>query len=201
MTQSNTNSTGAGTATSLTATFGSTPTQGDLLIAAAGGNSALTMSSSGWSLAASETLIQSAYIWYKIAGASESTSVQVSVGSADTIVLAIMEFSSSGGWPSSPLDKTATNSAGTPGASIGTGTTGTTTSANELAVALVNPHGWSLGAPASPTWSNSYTNVATVAGTTGATTSARVALFVATNTLSSTYRWPRAAASRLTFRV
>lgn len=189
--QSQTASTLAATATSLTATFGSTPTQNNLLVAAAGSDDTLAMTSSGWTLATSAVSNQAAYLWYKLAGASEPTAVQVTITptASDTIVLGTMEFSVSGGWAVSPLDKIASNTGhGGTFTSLATGTTAATTVANELAIAIENPHAWSSGAsaPTTPTWSASYTNIVTVPGTTGSTPTFRVALFVASNTLVAT---------------
>lgn len=102
---------------------------------------------------------------------------------------------------SSVLDVTAkansTNSAVT---SQATGTTGTTTQANELAIAVVAVNG---GTQTSPSWSNSYTHVAQSDGTAQDLFVGNKSLTAAATT-SSTLSWTtsgRATAAVLTFKV
>lgn len=184
--QSNTASTLATTGTtSQVITYGATPTQNNLLICCTGSDATVSMSSSGWTLAVSAVNAQGEYMWYKLAGAAESSTVTVTPSSTAPTVSAIMEFSVTGGWNASPLDKTASATRTTSGNIQATGTTATTTTANDFVIGAINPHGFST-APTSPLWTNSYTNIITVAGTTGASSNLRVALFVATLTLVAT---------------
>lgn len=209
--QSNTASSLATTVPSLTANYGSQTSRGNLLVAAAGSDDTMTMTSPGWTQAVLAIAGQAAYIWYKIsAGPTESTAVTVTPGANDTVVLAIMEFSIPQGWISNPLDKTI--SAATSGSSFtsfSTGTSKATVQPQELVIAIENPHGTLTSAPISPTWSNGYTNIVTVPATTNI--SNNVALFVASNTVGSigaqntTGSWTNAApdvgAALATFKI
>ena len=72
--------TGGGTASSFSATFAATPTAGNLLIAVAGTRINGTMTApAGWSTAINQTATPApqAAIFYKLAGASEPTTVTV----------------------------------------------------------------------------------------------------------------------------
>ena len=108
-TQIQTASAQSATATTITATFGSTPTSGNLLIASFGAvsdNTGLTLTSSGWTQlfdenpgSASEVWSQ---FWYKIAGVSEATTVTVTNTNGARSVLRVVEYS--GNAASSPVD-------------------------------------------------------------------------------------------------
>jgi hypothetical protein len=117
----------------MSAVYGATPTQNNLLIAAANSDSDITMTSTGWSIAASIVAATGLYIYWKIAGAGESTTVTIGINVSDSGEMAIYEYS---GNTASPLDKTATASVSGV-ASCGTGTTATTAQADELLFAAV----------------------------------------------------------------
>lgn len=89
----------------VTATYGATPTEGNLLLAAAtdrSGATSASMVSSGWTLRSDQFIVpgsgqnrRSLIVWEKIAGASESTTVTTNVA-ANTHRLSITEWSASG---------------------------------------------------------------------------------------------------------
>ena len=90
------NGNGASNTTTVTATFGSAPTQNNLLVAIA--STRVTPTSinapSGWSTAISQLAAPGQAIFYKIAGAVESSSVTVTVtGTNNVLGLAILEYS------------------------------------------------------------------------------------------------------------
>jgi hypothetical protein len=124
----------AGTGGSFQASWQSQPTQGNLLVAVANSDSALTMVSTGWTLAISSVNYVALYQFYKIAGASESSVVDITVNSGNfSCGVELEEYA--GNAPSTPLDQTASFSPTTDGdATISTGTTPTTTQADELAL-------------------------------------------------------------------
>jgi hypothetical protein len=95
----------AASAQTITATYPGTPTQGNLLLAccySATGLFTLTMSSTGWTVAGaaleSTNGPNSLNIFYKIAGASESTTVQCAQSSGSNAVmrLQIYEYTATG---------------------------------------------------------------------------------------------------------
>lgn len=143
---------GVGT-TSATATFGSTPTEGNLLIARAKGTSATAGGTiSGWTAVVSVQYGTSTgwlTILYKIAGAGESTNVTVSFTSGTATALCIEEWSNTDGWVGSDQSTSTATSSGT---SKSSGTTGTTTMADELLITYAGMG----GAVSSPSWNNSF---------------------------------------------
>lgn len=184
MQSANNSSLASNAVASVTVTLGSTPVVGNLLVAVAGSD-ATVFNPPGFTKAAVGIANQACYIWYKIAGPNESTGVTFTPSTSDTIAAAVLEYSTTSGWGPEILDgaTAATGTGGTFTSGIG-GRTNVTTASLELAIAIENPHSWAGTAPASPTWSNSFTNQVTVAGTTGSTTGIRVALFVADKTLT-----------------
>ena len=142
---------------SVTRSWTSTPTQGNLLIAIGRGTTVITNASiSGWTLAKSilSGTTTSIGIWYKIAGASEGD-VTLDWVSSTATYLQILEVS---GLASAVLDKTA-GTANTGGVtSKSTGTTATTTANEEFCIAAV-----SMGdVVSSLSWSNSFNNLDTL---------------------------------------
>lgn len=129
---------GTNTNDDITLVFDSTPVSGNLLVAVysqfgVNGLDAMT----GWTLirdvqhsGGSNRIVA----WYKIAGASESTSVTAGATGGATSDLAIYEFS---GIDATPLDKDNGNDGGYSVTSLQPGTTGTLTQANEVAITAV----------------------------------------------------------------
>ncbi len=147
--QTASNSSGGNGATSISATFGTVPAAGDLLIAVLGasGNTAINVPS-GWSTAVSTAGTVSQAIFYKVAGAAEPTTVTVTTASSFALGIQIYEYS--GVSPNSPLDQ-ATSTAGT-----GTATNGgsvATTQPDELLFAASTI----AGQTSFSSWSNSFT--------------------------------------------
>jgi hypothetical protein len=161
--------------TTLTVTYDTPPTQGNLLIATASGDTFLTMGSAGWTLATSIESFEGTYEWWKIAGAGESSSVLINGAVADSIEAILFEYS--GNVAASPVDKTATN---TPSSTTTptTGTTAATTQADELALACFGRQGSNLTA--------TYTNAFVSEGTASSPFSVPGTLLVASKALSAT---------------
>ena len=181
-----------GNQTSITATFGSTPTEDNLLILVHYYSSASTVTlPSGWTEAEQNRDTNdngnTTTIAYKVAGASEGTGVTVTVGSSRHSTLSIFEYS--GIVTSSPLDQSAQNSC-QDGRSCSVGTTGTTSQADELVIGALgvpgNIGGWDN------TWTNSFTQQTTAISTgSGTIANNSVADYIAssTGTFETTEGW------------
>ena len=182
----------SGNQTSITVTFDSTPTEDNLLILVHDYGSAATVTlPSGWSQAAQKRDTNdngnTTTIAYKVAGASESTAVTVTVGSSKHSTLSIFEYS--GIVTSSPLDQSATNGCGD-GRSCSIGTTGTTSQADELVIGGLGISGSTGGW--NDEWTNSFTQQTTIVSTgSGTKSDSTVADFIAssTGTFESTETW------------
>jgi hypothetical protein len=135
---------------SVAATFPSAVTQNNLLVAIVGVRDNLTIETpSGWSVAIKQSGSPGQAIFYKIAGASESQTVNFSniVGSGTRLGLHIYEYSGV-----NTLDQVG-SSTGT-GTSVSSGSINTT-SANEAIIAgLVINEGTNFG---NASWTNSFT--------------------------------------------
>jgi hypothetical protein len=138
----------------VTAAFVDTPTEGNLLIAFGRGPSAATNASiSGWTLATStlNTVAGWIVLFYKVAGAAESKNVTLAWTSSTDTRLIIEEWS---GLSATPLDKVADlDNTGSTVTSKSSGTTDTTTVADELCIAAFS-HGSTIS---DQSWSNSFT--------------------------------------------
>ncbi len=125
--------------TSITATYDLTPTEGNLLVAVFGyrdANNDPSSPPSGWSKAVSINAFSSTIgVWYKVAGASESTAVVFSWdASSRHASLGIFEYS--GNATSSPFDVGAGEDGGSPGrTTLSSGTTAPTAEDDELWIA------------------------------------------------------------------
>lgn len=143
---------GTGT-TSATGTFGSAPTEGNLLVARAKGAAATAAGAiSGWTAQKSVQYgVSSGWITllFKVAGASEPTNVTVSFPGATATAIEIEEWSNSDGWDTADKDASTATSSTT---SKSSGTTGTTTMADELLLV----HAAMGGAVTSPSWNNGF---------------------------------------------
>ncbi|WP_156027808.1 hypothetical protein [Candidatus Solirubrobacter pratensis] len=139
------------------------------------------MSSTGWSLADSSIGGTGLYLWYKIAGSSESSTVTIAPSVAASAELVVMQFT--GNATSGVLDQTAHASGGAT-----TGTTAATAQNDELAVAAVGMT--AVGGTISATWTNGFTaNPATTVAAVGTNgTGIHVALrsLTSTGTVTST---------------
>lgn len=181
---------------SVTATFGATPKAGNLLVAAvtasvATGSISITGWSSGNSIAVG--VAGGLVIFYKVAGAAESTTVTANGTLAVFMDIHIFEYA--GIDNASPIDKTATTADGGSGVtSRASGTTATTSQANELLFVAV---GMDAANGNNASWSNSFN--AEITTTHLITSDLSVS---ATGTYSSTGTWTnsaRAAGAIITF--
>jgi hypothetical protein len=128
------------------------------------------MTSTGWSLAQSAIGLTALYQWFKIAGASESATVTVSITASDQAEMHIVEYA--GMAPSSPLDRTISSLPGTSVAAVSTGTTAATQQSDELALAA-----WSRqGAAAVNSISNAFAQQANISGVGGTQTTMTTAV-------------------------
>jgi hypothetical protein len=168
------------TAGALSVVFGSAPVQNNLLICAAMSSSFGSMTSTGWSSGPLTDDFDAMYMYYKIAGASESSTVSWTPSANDETALWIAEYS--GNVTVSPLDGSTFNKPSVNAATIASGTTATLTQADELAVAVVSSVRAATGATVTG-WSNSFVQVAEV-NTTGGVDHPGVA--VATRDLAAT---------------
>lgn len=163
--QQNTNS-ASPAAGGVSVVFASPPVQNNLLLCAAMSGSFGNMTSSGWTL---DPLLQedqfcAMYLYYKIAGSSESSTVTWTPTVNDNTALWIAEYS--GNDTAAVLDKTARNDPAANSATIATGTTAALAQADELAVAVIAAVRLATGATIN-SYSNSFTEVAEVVTTVG----------------------------------
>jgi hypothetical protein len=161
-------------ATTLSVVYTSAPTQNNTLVAVAGSDTTLTMSSTGWSLVKSAVDFTGLYLWQKIAGASESSTVTITFAS-DQAQMAVYEL---GSMLNPSVDASQTSLPGTTTATVPSGTTATLAQADEWAIAAWNRQ----GAAAVNSISNSYVQAYNVSGSGGTQTT----MTVATLDLSST---------------
>lgn len=159
------------------ATFGSTPIEGNLLTATAversGGDAAnYTIDGSGWTSRISETTEQgdgnarrTHKVWTKLAGASEPTNVQVDNGTANSIRLQIEEFELEVGEDQFEFLAAAAANSGTGSTSPQTsGTTASVSGTNFLVIgsAIWRTNGADLNMGAGVGWTNSLTDILVV---------------------------------------
>lgn len=151
------NAAGGADGTSLTVTLPAPPTAGNLLIAVANADALVSHDGSGWNDGPSVIDGNGAYLWWKIAGASEPAAVVFTPSVSDYITAGLLEYSGNAAVPydtsgSSTHSGSATNT--TQAASM-------TTSTNHdlgIAVGLIHQNrGTPTVAPTSPVWSGSTT--------------------------------------------
>lgn len=176
-------------ATSHSITLDAAPSSGNLLVLCVVSDTTVTGTPSGWSVVTSAVDFTGTYMYYKIAGVSESATISVGLSSSDCCALVVLEYS---GNTATPLDKTA--SAIAQSSPCSTGTTTTTTQASEFLVALVGLSNATGTTPTSPptvaSWSNSFVSQANVS-TSG--TNPNVTAGVATLNVSATGTYSSAA--------
>lgn len=176
---------GSAASNAVTVSWNSTPTSGNLLIARAIGAGATDSGAiSGWTKADSALYGASTgyvAIFFKVAGGSEGN-VTATFTSATTTRLVIEEWSNSDGWDTVDQSTHADSTGGV--TSKSTGTTGSTTVADELAISVC---GWG-GAVTGISWSNSFT--ASFEQPTGALTFAGAhKVLSSTGTVETTVSW------------
>lgn len=124
-----------GAVASLNVTLDAPPTAGNLMVAVV--NSDATIATpSGFTLAISAVSGQGLYIFYRVVVGGDSATVTFTPDHSTAVAAGIIEYS---GLTATPLDKTASNTTGG-GSSIATGTTATTSQADELLLAVIGPH-------------------------------------------------------------
>jgi hypothetical protein len=138
---------------SVTASFPNTPTEGNLMIALGRGTTAYTNASiSGWTLASSTQTASSGAgmgLWYKVAGVGESKDVTLNWTDSTETMMFIEEWT---GLSAIPLDQIADVDNSGSVTSKSSGTTPTTTVADELCLA-----GFATSSTISAeSWSNSF---------------------------------------------
>lgn len=187
-----------GAATSSTATYGATPTDGDKLVAFFRAQTALANITlpAGWSNAVSiegSSALVSLVIAYKDAS-GDGTGVVFTTSASVQQDLAIAEYS---GLLAGGPDKTASAASAGTATSQSTGTTAATTQADELVLAAMGLNG-SAGGFAN-TWTNSFLQQAALVRSTWAHR-----IVTATGTFETTEGWTttqRAAAAIATFKA
>jgi len=177
------NDSGTAEVASLDVTLPSPATANRLIVVV--GNSDATISTpAGFSVGGSAINAQGLYLFYKVAAGGE-TAITLTPSVTRPVVGAILEYS--GVLSVSPADQnvSATNTGSSTTGPVSAGTTGSTSQASELVVAVTGPHSFPDSAtPTSPTWTNSYTNRFTRA-TTFTTNSRNSAIFVSDLVVSS----------------
>ena len=137
---------------SVTCPFTDTPTEGNLMVAFCAGNTDIANASiSGWTLATSAVYAGAGClgVWYKVAGAAESKDVTITWTGSTVTSIVIMEWT---GLTATPLDKIASANYDTAVHTKSSGTTATTTVADELCIA-----GFRMGnSTSAASWSNSF---------------------------------------------
>ena len=134
----------------------------------------MTMTSTGWTLGASVVDFNDTKQWWKVAGASEPTTVTIGLSASDSCEVVLLEYS--GLVTPTPIDKTATATSGT--AVCASGTTATLAQSDELAIAVFGRQGTGLTA----TYTNSFVSEGSQTGSGGVPTSINVASLATAST-------------------
>lgn len=160
------NATNGANATTLVVTLGAAPAVGNLLVAWANSDATVIIGGSGWTAGPSVIDGNGAYTWWKIAGASEPSSVTFTPSVTDYITAGILEYSGS---TTSPLDATSSSTHSGAGVSSTTAVTVTTTAAHDLGIAcgLLHSSSPNITAPTAPVWTNGWSNIQTQGATPG----------------------------------
>lgn len=133
-----------GTATA-SVTLDNAITEGNLLLACHFTGDSNSIAPSGFDTAVdlidATANLDAGAIYYKVAGASESTTITCTIGGAsDEQHLSVLEVR--GPFDSTPLDQTSKSAEPVTADSVSTGTTGTTAQADEFAIALFTSRSW-----------------------------------------------------------
>lgn len=188
-------------------TLGAAPTQGNLLVVMASGRSGETsasISGTGWTQQVSLATDQAdannrkyLAVWWKVAGASESSTITVSWSNSARHSAAVTEFTTSGG-ESWSFETSVTNGLSTLISSISTGTTSSVTNTPMLLVgcAHVKTDHSDSSTQVPNTWTNSLASAVTVDGAgqfNGANMGMGWLETSATGTKESTVSWTNAS--------
>lgn len=156
---------GGANASSLTVNLGATPASGNVLIAWANSDALVSIGGSGWTAGPSVIDGNGTYIWWKVAGASEPSSVTFTPSVADYICAGVAEYA---GTAASPLDVSGSSTHSGGAVSTTTAVTVTTTANHDLGFSVACLHAGPQAAPTSPSWTNGWTELHEAGATTGA---------------------------------
>lgn len=149
------------TAASLTITLGSTPIAGDLLVAWANSDATVTIGGSGWTAGPSQVDGNGAYSWYKIAGASEPSSVTFTPSVSDFICAGLIEYHGAYATAAASLD--AQNSSLHSGTVVSTTNSASVTPStwSDLIIGIACLHKFNANTvdPTAPVWTGGLSNV------------------------------------------
>ena len=174
------------TETSLTVSYGTPPTPGNLLVAFTRfGNSRVPTMPAGWDVALDLETGPSVAAFYKVAEAGEPSAVTLSTsGNPALISMTLLEYSGLGAAQGDVLDRVAFTPNGAATTEVTVGLTEPTTESDELALAFI-----ALGASRTfeNTWTNGFTQQTDASSSTVAQ---RIA--ASTDTYETTETWTRA---------
>ena len=140
---------------SLTVTLAAPPTAGNLLIAVANADATVTHDGTGWNAGPSVIDGNGAYLWWKIAGSSEPSTVTFTPSVSDYITAGLLEYS---GAAAAPYDTSASSTHSGSATSTTDPASMTTTADHDLGIAVGLLHqnrGTPTVAPTAPVWSGS----------------------------------------------
>ena len=149
-----------------------TPTAGNILIVFGNSDATITMTTAGFTPGPSVVDGNGAYSWYKSAAGTEST-ITITPGASARTTISAIEISGA----SLPID--ASNSSTIAGSNglVTTAAAVTTTAAGDFIAAAALLHSYATSSPATPAWTNSFTNTL-AASSTPVVGSADVTTFV-----------------------
>lgn len=142
---------------SLAITLPAAPTAGNLLIAVANADATVTHDGSGWTAGPSIIDGNGAYLWWKVAGASEPATVTFTPSVSDYITAGLLEYS---GNAASPFDVSGTSTHSGSATNTTDPASMTTTTDHDLGIAVGLLHqsrAIPTVAPTAPVWSGSTT--------------------------------------------
>lgn len=165
-------------------TLDSTPVENNIVIVFITSGASITTGPGGgtYSSAVSGSDFVRGHCYYKVAGAGESTSIGITISVADAVCMHAYEYS--GITTTSPVDQTVSAVDVGSGTTIVSGTTGTTTQANEIAFVSAHMRTSEVPAQSVTAWTNSFV-ILNETKSTGAGNSDML-LNVASKLLSST---------------
>lgn len=151
---------------SLAVTLSAAPIAGHLLIAWANSDATITIGGSGWTAGPSVIDGNGAYLWWKVAAASEPASVTFTPSVSDFVAAGILEYS---GNTSTPFDAASSSTHSGSAVSATTPVTVTTTALHDLGIAAALLHNSTPlpAAPTVPTWTNGWANIQSQGATSG----------------------------------
>lgn len=133
----------------------STPTENNVIIVFVTSGASITVGPSGYTQATSGNDFVRGHCYYKIAGASESATISITISVADAVCLQAFEYS--GLLNADLLDQTSSVTDVGSGTTIVSGTTGTSEQANELVFVSAHMRTSEVPAQSVTAWTNSFT--------------------------------------------